>query len=179
MSLNMLPDDIPRLADALLFESKYILHRDHIPLHPDDLGETGQAASPVGEPGQLNHHVDGAGDLLADGPLRQIQIRHGHHGLQAIQGIPGGIRVERRKGTVVPRVHRLEHVDGFGAPHLTHHDPVRTHSQRVDDQGPLGHCTLALQVRGAGLQTDNPRLSELELGGVLHRDDSLRRRNEG
>ncbi len=75
-------------------------------------------------------------------------------------------------------VHGLEHVHGLAATDLTDDDPVGAHTERVDQQQPLGHLAPSLDVRGPGLQADHVGLPELELGRVLDRDDALVRRDE-
>ena len=61
---------------------------------------------------------------------------------------------------------------------LAHDDAVGPHTQRVDQQQPLGHLARALDVGRAGLQPDHVGLAELELGRVLDRDDPLGGRDE-
>ena len=57
----------------------------------------------------------------------------------------GAVRVDRRQRAVVARVHRLQHVERFLAAHLAHDDPVRPHTQAVDQQLPLPHRALCLR----------------------------------
>ncbi len=90
-----------------------------------------------------------------------------------MERIPGAVRVRRGQGSVVTRVHRLEHVQGLAATHLTHHDAVRPHTQGVDDQLANAHRALPLDVRGTGLEPDHVPLLELQLRRVLNGDDPL------
>ena len=86
--------------------------------------------------------------------------------------------MDRRQRALVARVHRLEHVQGLGAADLADDDPVRTHAQRVPDELADADLALALDVRRPSLERDHVLL-ELELGGVLDRDDPLIARDEG
>ena len=74
---------------------------------------------------------------------------------------------------VVAGVHRLQHVEGLGAAALAEDDAVGPHAQRVADQVALGDLAAALQVGRPGLQPDDMRLLQLQLGRVLDRDDAL------
>src|SRR5688500_18617140 len=49
-----------------------ILHGDDVALHTEDLGDVGDAARAVAQPGLLDDDVDGGGDLLADRADRQV-----------------------------------------------------------------------------------------------------------
>ena len=81
--------------------------------------------------------------------------------------------MERGERPVVAGVHGLQHVDRLGAAYLAHDDPVGPHTERVDEQHPLGHFALALDVGGPGLESHDVRLPQLELGRILDRDDAL------
>ena len=61
----------------------------------------------------------------------------------------------------------------LGAADLADDDPVGPHAQRVAHQVALGDLALALDVRRPGLQPDDVRLLQLQLGGVLDGDDPL------
>ena len=77
------------------------------------------------------------------------------------------------------RVHRLEHVERLGAANLADDDAVGPHAQRVADEIADADLALALDVGGARLEPDHVLLLELQLGGVLDRDDALARRDRG
>ena len=79
----------------------------------------------------------------------------------------------RRERTVVPGAHRLEHVDDLGAAHLADHETIGPHAQRVAQQLADRHAARTFAVRGMGLQPHDVIGLELELGGVLDRDDTL------
>ena len=83
------------------------------------------------------------------------------------------VRVDRRQRALVARVHRLEHVERLGAADLADDDPVGAHAQGVADELANPDLALALDVRRARLERDHVLLLELELGGVLDRDDAL------
>jgi hypothetical protein len=56
---------------------------------------------------------------------------------------------------------------------LADHDPVRPHPQRVLDEPPDRDLAAPFEVRRPGLEPEDVRLAEAELGGVLDRDDAL------
>lgn len=74
--------------------------------------------------------------------------------------------------------HRLEHVERLAAADLADDDAVGAHAQGVADQVADGDLSLALHVGRAGFEPDDVRLLELELGGVLDRDDALALRDQ-
>ena len=71
------------------------------------------------------------------------------------------------------RVHRLEHVERFAAAALADDDAVGAHAEGVLHEIADRVLALPLHVGGARLERDDVRLAELELGGVLDRDDAL------
>ncbi len=83
-------------------------------------------------------------DLLAKCLLRQIEVRHQGHGFQAGHRIARAVGVDGGQRPVVAGVHRLQHVEGLLATHLADDDPVRPHTQGVDDQFALPHGPVAL-----------------------------------
>ncbi len=70
-------------------------------------------------------------------------------------------------------VHGLQHVERLLASGLTHHDAIGPHPERVDQQLPLLHGTLPLDVRRTRLQAGDVLLMQLELCGVFDRDDAV------
>ena len=70
-------------------------------------------------------------------------------------------------------VHRLQHVEGFGAAHLADDDAVRPHAQRVAHQVALVDLARALDVGRPRFQLDDVRLLQLQLGRVLDGDDAF------
>src|SRR5829696_662059 len=87
--------------------------------------------------------------------------------------------MDRRQRALVACVHRLEHVQGLGAPDLADDDPVGAHPQRVPDELADADLALALDVGRARLERDHVLLLELKLGGVLDCDDALVTGDEG
>ncbi len=85
----------------------------------------------------------------------------------------GRVGVAGRQRAVVAGRHRLEHVQRLARTTLADDDPVGSHVHRVPEQVPDRDLALALQVGRARLQGDDVVLAELELGGVLDRDDPL------
>ena len=78
------------------------------------------------------------------------------------------------KRAVVASVHRLQHVEGLLAAHLTDDDAVRPHAQRVLQQVALRDRLPAVRaVIRARLQPHHVRLAQRQLGRVFDRDDAL------
>ena len=90
----------------------------------------------------------------------------------------GRVRVAGRQRAVVAGRHRLEHVQRLAGAALADDDPVGPHVHRVAQQVADRDLALALEVRRARLERDDVLLAELELGGVLDRDDPLVVRDE-
>ena len=67
----------------------------------------------------------------------------------------------------MPGVHRLQHVDGLRAAHLTDDDAIGPHAQRVTKQVADRDFAATFEVRRTGLQPDEVFLVELEFGGVI------------
>ena len=137
------------------------------------------AARAVDEPRDLDEQVERARDLLADRAQRQVDAGRQHERLEPGQRVARGVGVDRRQRALVARVHRLEHVQGLGAADLADDDPVGAHAQGVPDELADADLALALDVRRPRLERDHVLLLELELGGVLDRDDALVARDEG
>ena len=55
-------------------------------------------------------------------------------------------------------VHRLQHVEGFGAAHLADDDAVGTHAERVAHELALRHRTDAFDIGRARLHLHDMRL---------------------
>ncbi len=77
-----------------------------------------------------------------------------------------------------PGVHRLEHVQGLGAADLTDDDAIGAHAQGVAHEIANGDLALAFDVGRARLEADHVLLAQLELDGILDRDDALVPGNE-
>ena len=71
------------------------------------------------------------------------------------------------------RVHGLEHVQRLATTALADDDPLRAHTERVDDEALNRDLALAVDVLGSGLQATDVLLVQLQLGGVLDGDDSV------
>src|SRR4029453_9883726 len=141
------------LVDAgAVVEGEDVLEGDDVALHADDLGDMGDAAGAVLQPRLVDDQVDGRGDLLADGPHRDVDPGHQDHGLQPRQHVAGRVGVDGGQRAVVAGVHGLEHVEGLAAPDLADHDPVGAHPQGVADQVADGDLAPALDVGRAVLE---------------------------
>ena len=121
----------------------------------------------------LDDDVHGRGDLLADGPRRQVQARHQDHVLDTGEGVTRRVGVDRAERALVTGVHRLHHVEGLGAADLTDDDAVGAHTQGVAHEVALGDLAAAFEARRARFQRDDVRLLQPELRRVLDRDDAL------
>src|SRR5690242_6654417 len=71
------------------------------------------------------------------------------------------------------RVHRLEHVERFGATYLADDDPVGPHAQRVAYERADRDLILAGEILGPRLEPQDMFLVEPEFGCILDRDDPL------
>ena len=150
-----------------------VLERDDVTLHADHLGHVADAAGAVAEAVDVDDEVERRGDLLADGPRRQVEAGHQHHRLHPGQGVARGVGVHRRQRAVVAGVHRLEHVEGLGAADLTDDDAVGAHAQRVAHEIANGDLSVAFDVGRASLEADHVLLVQLQLDGILDGDDAL------
>ena len=121
----------------------------------------------------LDDELDGGGDLLPHGALRQVRRAHRDHGFDTRQRVARAVGVDRRQRAVVAGVHRLQHVERFLASNLADDDAVGAHTQGVDDELPLPDRALAFDVRRPRLEPRHMLLVELQLGGVLDRHDAL------
>src|SRR3954471_20000669 len=185
--LDELRPDARRLQPALdlafddtgLLEDEHVLHDDDVAFHPLDLGDVDDLSRAVLESRLLDDQIHGRCDLLADRPQWQVDTGHQDHRLESGQHVARAVRVARRHRPVVAGVHRLEHVEGLARTALPDDDPIRAHAEGVADELADGDRALAFDVRRAGLERDHVLLAELELGGVLDRDDPLVIREEG
>ena len=85
----------------------------------------------------------------------------------------GRVRVAGRERPVLAGGHRLEHVERLARTTLADDDPVGPHVERVAQQVADRDLAVALEVRRPRLERHDVRLAELQLGGVLDRDDPL------
>ena len=81
--------------------------------------------------------------------------------------------MDRGQRPVVTGIHRLQHVERFLAADLANDDAIGPHTEGVDDQLPLADGALAFDVRRTRLEPRDVLLLQLQLGGVLDRDDPL------
>src|SRR5690349_13944598 len=93
------------LDDAGLLEDEHVLHDDDVAFHALDLGDVHDLPGPVLEAALLDDEVDCGGDLLADGPQRQIDAGHEDHRLEARQHVARAVGVAGRHRAVMPGVH--------------------------------------------------------------------------
>ena len=120
------------LVDAhAVVEQEDVLEGDDVALHALHLGDVGDAAGAVTEAGEVHDQVERRGHLLADGPDRQVEAGHQHHGLDAGERVARAVGVDGGDRAVVAGVHGLEHVEGLAGTALADDDAVGAHAQAV------------------------------------------------
>src|ERR1035438_7387089 len=160
-------------VDAELFEDKYVLHRYHVAGHAGNFRDVGYATRTVAHASDLHHQGYRRCDLLPQRFLGKIKVGHQGHGFQAGHGIAGSVGVNRGQRSIMPRVHRLQHVESFLATHLADDYPVRPHTQGVDDQFALPYRAFPLHVRRTAFQANHVFLLQLEFGRIFDGDDAF------
>ena len=80
---------------------------------------------------------------------------------------------ERRQRAIVAGVHRLEHVQRLAAAALADDDAVGAHAQRVHDQVADRDAPRPSTFAGRVSSVTTCGWLQLQLGGVLDRDDAL------
>ena len=166
---------MPAPSIARILKGEDLLGLDDVVLHPAHLGDRDDAAHPVALALDLNDQVDGAGDLPADRLLRELATGHHDHVFETHDGIAGAVGVDRTERAVVAGIHRLEHVEALGTADLAQDDAVRSHAQRIPHQVALIDLAGPLGAHRARLQPDHVRLLQLQLRGILDRDDPVGR----
>src|SRR5437016_2280021 len=159
-------------VDAGAYESKNVLHRDHLFLHAAHLADLHDLAASVAQPFQVHDDIDGAGDLRTDCPQWQVVTRHHDERLDPGQGVTGLVGVQGCHRSVVPGVHRLQHVEGLRTAYLSDDQPVRPHPERRDDEI-SDRDLFAIRPGRPGLQACDVVLAQLQLRSVLDGDNSL------
>ena len=71
------------------------------------------------------------------------------------------------------RVHGLQHIQGFFRTDLADDDPVRPHTEGIDDQLADVDGAGALHVGGTGFHARHVGLLEAKFGGILDGHDAL------
>ena len=163
----------PAILHAGLHKGEEILHYNDVALHPLHFGDLDNTPGAVHQPLQVDDDIEGRSQLRPHGVQGQLHPRHQRHGLDAVQGIAGAVRVRRGQRAIVAGVHRLQHIQRLAAAHLAHHNPIRAHPQRVDDQLPDAHFAAPLHVGRTRLQPHHMPLMQLQLRRVLDGDDAF------
>jgi hypothetical protein len=70
-------------------------------------------------------------------------------------------------------VHRLKHIQRFGAAALADDDAVGAHAERGAQQHALVDAAFLIEVGRAGFELDDVALLKLQFGGVLNGHDAL------
>src|SRR5271166_2162373 len=164
------PIDRPVAALAPKLERKELAHRDGFAFHAGHLADVLHPADAVAHALDVYDQVERARDVHSDRPQRQVEISHYHHVFQAVERVARRVGVNRRHRAVMPGVHRLEHVECLGAPHLADDNAVRPHAQRITDELALRDVAGAFDVGWARLHLNDMRLLKAQFDGVLDRD---------
>src|SRR5688572_16239636 len=72
------------------FKLEYLLHSDRLAFHSGNFRNSGKSPRSVRKTRHLDHQVNGGGDLLAHGAVRQTHSRHLNHRLKPRQRIAWG-----------------------------------------------------------------------------------------
>ena len=104
----------------------------------------------VAEARNLNHQIDGARNLLADGARAHVRVGHADHHFETGDAVARRVRVDGRERAVVARVHGLKHVERFFAADLADDNAVGTHTEGVNHQIADLDGAVAFDVGGAG-----------------------------
>jgi hypothetical protein len=129
-----------------------LLHHLTVDLLRESFYSLKRKAAPGADGVTWQEYESGLEDRLVDFTDGFIVERIGHdHRLHAGQRVSRAVGMNRCQRSVMPRVHRLQHVESFGAAHFAHDDAVWTHAQAVDDQLPhrdiprerVGHTAAA------------------------------------
>ena len=83
-----------------------------------------------------------------------------------------GVGVKRRERPGVSGVERLQQIEGFPAANLTQEDAVRSQPERRL-QKIANRDRRQTWLLAAGLEPNQIRFSDLDLGGVFDQDDAL------
>ncbi len=150
-----------------------VLEQDGVALHALDLRDGVHDTGPAGRPLELHQESDCHDDLLSDGPLRQFDTAHHHHGFETAEQLARSVRVHRRHGSGVTGVHRLEHVESFGPAALTDDDAVWSHTKRVADQVADSYLAGPLGVGRPRLERDDMGSLDLKFRRLLDGDQTL------
>ncbi len=159
------------LANRLPLELEQVLRDDLVALHPLDLSDVRDLPRAVTHPVLVHDDVERVRDLLANRVRWQLRAGHQHHRLQPGQAVSRAVRVCGGERSLMPRVHRLQHVQRLAAAHLTNDDAVGTHAQSVAHEIADGDLSRSLEVRGTALEPEHVLLLKLKLRSVLYRDD--------
>src|ERR1019366_676436 len=151
-------------SQSLFFEKEDILQADDVTVGARHLRDMGHASRAIAHARNLHDNVDGGGDLIPQRLFGKAQVRHKRHGLDARESVARTVGVDRGQRTVVPGVHRLEHVECLATPHFPDDNAVRTHTESVDYQLPLMDRPFAFHVWWPAFQADYVPLLQLQFG---------------
>src|SRR6202022_5021310 len=131
-------------------EEADVLQLNLVAVDAGDLGDMGNDATSVAQPGLLHQEGDAAHDLFADGLEWQVRAAHDDHGLDPVDRVLGAVGVHGGHAAVVTRVHRLQHVQRFGGAAFADDDAVSAHTESIDNQVADRDRAPALDGGGGG-----------------------------
>ena len=105
------------------------MHADDIAFHAGDFRDLHHSANSAGEAGHLHDDLQRRRDLPPNDPKRQIQAGQAAHHLQPAHRIACIVGMDRRHASFVPRIHGLQHIEGFAAAAFADDDAIRPHAQ--------------------------------------------------
>src|SRR5271165_127156 len=164
------PFDLAVVLLAAVLEGEELPGCDDITFHACDLDDALDAPDTVPHALDVHDQVESAGEVHADRLERQVEVRHHDHVFDAVKRIARRVGVNRRHRPVVPRIHRLQHVERHGAADFANDDAVRAHAQSIAEELALCDLADAFDVGRARLHLHHMRLLKTELDRVFDRD---------
>src|SRR6185436_16216396 len=140
---------------ASLFEDKDICHGDHVTFHTTDLSDRGDLPSAIAHAFLLTDHIHRTRNLLTNGAYREIHPGHQTHGFHACERVAWRIGMRGSHGTIVTRVHGLQHVQRFTAAAFSNDNAFGTHTQRVNHEVTDGDFATSFNIGWAGFKRNH------------------------
>ena len=125
----------------------------------------------------MDNELNRRHDLLADRSRRQIQPGHQHHGFQSSQRIAGTISMNGCQTSVMPGIHRLQHVQSLTAANFADDNSIGPHAQSIDNQIARHDTSMSFNIRRASFHANNMVLVQNQFGRIFDRDNAFMIRN--
>ena len=126
------------IGDADALEGEDLLQVHLLVPHAEHFGDAQDLAGAVLQARHLHHQLDGAGELLQNHARGNLEVGHHHHGFEARERVARRVGVDRAHRALDAGVHRLQHVERFGAAALADDDAVGPHTERGAQQHAAG-----------------------------------------